>query len=116
LVRAKRDWLQNQIDTIGRQLRVVEGSLRSAHSENADLYRKNSELECHVASLRKAAAESNRRMLEAKAECEEKAAEMQTSWEFELNELMIEIAFLQEKASSGRCELDLLLSGECDAI
>jgi chromosome segregation ATPase len=96
--RTKCDWLQKQIDMIGQQIRVVEGELRSAHAENADLYRRNSELECHVASLRKAAAESNRRMLDAKAQCEDKATEIRASWEFQLNELMMEIGFLQENS------------------
>jgi cell division septum initiation protein DivIVA len=94
--------MQSQIDAIAEQVQVVESSLRSAQTENTELYRMNAELECHVASLRKAAAESNRRMLQAKAECEEKAAEMCASWEFQLNEMMMEIVLLQENAAGER--------------
>jgi chromosome segregation ATPase len=98
--RSKYAALQSQIATVAEQIQIVEGSLRLAHSQNAELARRNSELECHIASLRQAAAESNKRMVHFKAQFAQKAAEVEDGWEFQLNELTTELASLGEKESS----------------
>jgi hypothetical protein len=94
--RSKYAALQSQMATVAEQIQIVEGSLRLAHSQNAELCRRNSELECHVASLRHAAAESNKRIVHFKAQFAQKAAEVESGWEFQLNELMTELASLRE--------------------
>jgi hypothetical protein len=98
--RSKSAALQSQIATVAEQVQIVEGSLRLAHSQNVELYRRNSELECHVASLRQAAAESNRRIVEFKAESAERSAQAEETWEMQLNELMTELASLRMRVTS----------------
>jgi type IV secretory pathway VirB10-like protein len=94
-IRAKYESLQNQIDTMAEQIQIVEGSIRLAHSQNMDLYRRNAELQAHVGSLRMAAAESNQRMIAATAEMHEKAADREESWATQVNELLEELALLR---------------------
>jgi hypothetical protein len=88
-IRARYELLQSQIDTI------AEGSTRLAHSQNMNLYRRNTELQAHVGSLRTAAAELNQRMIAATAEMQEKAADREESWTAQVNELLEELALLR---------------------
>jgi hypothetical protein len=94
--RSKYATLQSQIATVAEQIQIVEGSLRLGHSQSAKLYRCNSQLECNVASLRRAAAESNKRMVHFKAQFAQKATEVEDGWEFQLNELLTELTSLRK--------------------
>jgi cell division septum initiation protein DivIVA len=63
-----------------------------------DLYRRNAELQAHVGSLRTAAAESSQRIIAARAEMQEKAANREESWAIQVNELLEELAVLRGQA------------------
>jgi chromosome segregation ATPase len=94
--RSKYEALQSQIDTVAEQIQIVESSLRLAHSQNAELFRRNSELESYVGTLRQSAADTNRRMVEFKARSGRNIALLDDTWEAQLSELMTELTSLQE--------------------
>jgi hypothetical protein len=98
--RSKSATLQSQIATVAEQIQIVEGSLRLAHSQNLELYRRNLELECHVASLRQAATETNKSIVLFKAQFAEKAAVVEANWEAQMNELVRELEGLRAREAS----------------
>jgi chromosome segregation ATPase len=97
--RSKSETLQSQIGTVAEQIQIVESSLRLAHSQNAELYRRNSQLECYVGTLRQAAADTNKRIVEFKAQSTRNSALLDETWQSQLTELLTELASLRAPQS-----------------
>ncbi|OHT01569.1 hypothetical protein TRFO_31548 [Tritrichomonas foetus] len=90
--------LEKKYDELNDKLQTLSEMYDKAQSQNEKITAKNFELELEIQKMKEAAKVSNNRLIDLRQEYEAKAAEREESWEFRVNELLMEIEVLKSTA------------------
>ena len=88
--------LEQKYEELSEQYNKISASYDKSKMHNEKLISQNFELEMEIKKLKEATKDSNNRLLEMKQDYEDRAKERDDSWEFKINELMMELEVMKD--------------------
>lgn len=88
--------LEQKYEELSEQYNKISASYDKSKMHNEKLISQNFELEMEIQKLKEATKDSNNRLLEMKQDYEDRAKERDDSWEFKINELMMELEVMKD--------------------
>lgn len=88
--------LEQKYEELSEQYNSVSNAFNKSQIINEKLSSQNFELEMEIQKLKETTKESNNRLLELKQDYQDKAKERDESWEFKVNELIMELEVMKD--------------------
>lgn len=88
--------LEQKYEELNEQYSNVSNAYNKSKINNEKLTTQNFELEMEIKKLKETTKDSNNRLLEMKQDYKDKSKERDESWEFKINELMMELEVLKD--------------------